>query len=106
MIDKFKGFWGFWRGIFSESDGTPSASRFVMFLLACVASSALLILCEAIVKSEAAKAGLILAALPGIVLALTGFVVAPYSWNQLKNGLSSGLSSAASIFTNKDKTQT
>jgi hypothetical protein len=25
--DAFKGFWGFWRGVFSESDGTPSLSR-------------------------------------------------------------------------------
>jgi hypothetical protein len=86
-MEEFKGFRGWLRGIFSESDGTPSASRFVMFMLACVASSALLILCHAIVKSEAARAGLILAALPGVLLALTGFIVAPYSWNQLKNGI-------------------
>ena len=26
-MDKFKGFWGFWRGVFSEADGTPSLSR-------------------------------------------------------------------------------
>ena len=27
MNDAFKGFWGFWRGVFSEADGTPSLSR-------------------------------------------------------------------------------
>lgn len=27
MNEAFKGFWGFWRGVFSESDGTPSSSR-------------------------------------------------------------------------------
>ena len=86
MNDAFKGLRGFMRGLFSESDGTPSMSRFMMFLLGCVASSALLILCRAIVKSDVAKTALLLTALPGIVLALTGFIVAPYSWNQMKNG--------------------
>jgi hypothetical protein len=94
MNDKFKGFCGFWRGLFSESDGTPSASRFVMFFLAAVASAAVLILCSAITRSDAAKAGLILTALPLIIAALTGFIVAPYSWNQLKAG-------ASAIFGNK-----
>lgn len=95
MNDAFKGFFGWIRGLFSESDGTPSASRFTMFTLACVASAALLILCAAIFKSDVAKAALILTALPAIIFALTGFIVAPYSWNQLKNGITG-------IF-NKDK---
>lgn len=60
-----------------------------MFVLACVASAALLILCAAVFKGDVAKAALILTALPAIILALTGFIVAPYSWNQLKNGMSS-----------------
>ena len=87
MNPAFNGFKGFVRGLFSESDGTPSASRFTMFMLACVASAAVLILCSAITKSDVAKDALILAALPGIIFALAGFIVAPYSWNQLKNGM-------------------
>jgi hypothetical protein len=27
MLDEFKGTAGFWRGVFSEADGTPSSSR-------------------------------------------------------------------------------
>lgn len=98
MNENFKGFTGWLRGIFSESDGTPSASRLIMFLLGCVASAALLILCAAVLKSDVAKAALILSALPLIIAALTGFIVAPYSWNQLKNGVSD-------IFKAKDPTK-
>lgn len=33
MNQNFKGFWGFWRGVFSEADGTPSSSRIFTALL-------------------------------------------------------------------------
>jgi len=58
-----------------------------MFFLACVASAAVLILCSAVLKSDVAKAALILSALPLVIAALTGFIVAPYGWNQLKSGV-------------------
>ncbi len=39
MTDNFKGFWGFWRGVFSETDGTPSSSRIFTGLLVAFACS-------------------------------------------------------------------
>ncbi len=33
MNENFKGFWGFWRGVFSEPDGTPSFSRIATAVL-------------------------------------------------------------------------
>lgn len=37
MLEDFKGFKGFWRGVFSEADGTPSFSRIGTGMLLCFA---------------------------------------------------------------------
>ena len=65
---------GFWKGVFSESDGTPSASRVLTaltVLTSCAAFGHVVYHTHAIPDVT-------------IMTGLGGFSVAPYSINQLK----------------------
>jgi hypothetical protein len=72
----------FWKGVFSEADGTPSASRVIMFILSIVVSYCLIILVRAMVGMDAARAGLFLTAFPYVVGALALLITAPYAVNK------------------------
>lgn len=89
MNENFKGFLGFWRGIFSESDGTPSASRLTMYTLALVSAAVIVLLVTAVIRADVSKASLILVALPGIIGALALFFSTPYGANKLSSVISS-----------------
>ena len=83
MNENFKGFAGFWRGVFSEQDGTPSFSRVATgFIVGCALTWVTFIVWKTHGLPE--------------LLGLCGFVTVLYGTNKLSGA-------AASIF-NKDKT--
>ena len=84
MNENFKGFSGFWRGVFSEQDGTPSFSRVATGVVVGFACFWVTLI---VLKNHG---------LPEF-LGLGGFVTVLYGTNKLSGA-------AASIF-NKDKTQ-
>lgn len=85
MIDEFKGKAGFWRGVFSESDGTPSFSRVATSVIVGFACFWITYL---VVKNHGFPE----------FMGVGGFVTVLYGTNKL----SGALSSVAGIF-NKDK---
>lgn len=77
-----KNLFSFWRGVFSETGGSPSAARVIMAYLALVASAVLIILAIAILRSDVGKATAILSSLPMIIGSLSVFIATPYGVNK------------------------
>jgi hypothetical protein len=85
MNESFRGFSGFFRGLCSEKDGTPSSSRFLMGFKDAVGAAVILILALTVRNGEPSKASLILAALPAILAALALWQTSGYVTNRLSS---------------------
>jgi hypothetical protein len=89
MKDSLLRFITFLRGVFSEENGTPSASRIIMLGLAIVSSFCLVLLCREAIHTTAERAGMILSALPAIIASMAAFITAPYGSNKLSAAIQS-----------------
>jgi hypothetical protein len=88
MKDELKALCSFWKGVFCETDGTPSASRVIMFMLSLVVSYCVIILVRALIAMDAARAGVFLASFPYVIGALALLITAPYAVNKGSGALS------------------
>jgi hypothetical protein len=101
MNDQPKGFLGFWRGVFSESDGSPSSSRVAM-MWRCLADIAVVILYViAITHASVDRLALLLSAFPVILAALSLWTVAPYGANKGAGAVSDAAQTLQSYFASK-----
>lgn len=91
----------FLAGIISEDNGTPSASRSLMFILAGVASTIMIRIFWTITRPGIADSTLALwlTSLPSLIATLTAFIGAAYMVNRGTASISDIL---ASVFAKKD----
>ncbi len=82
MNDKFKGFWGFVRGVLTDGD-VPSSSRVTLFMRCVVDCFTVVYLILCVVRGPLDKATLIVGALPLILGALGIWTTSTYITNRV-----------------------
>lgn len=89
----------FLKGVYSESDGTPSSSRILSLILALVASFVLIVVTLHIIKIQDLSILTVwLSSLPLLISSLVLFFTAPYGVNKGSGSISDLLS----LFKKKD----